>query len=293
MKPSFIGIGALKAGTTSLYSYLGQHPEIYLSPIKEPKFFAVAGNKLSARTKEILGTTITSYREYLALFHTGEGFKAAGEISPIYLVSERAPQNIKAYLPDVKLFAILRDPVDRMFSHYLHNVRSGHEDEIGFLNALSRDEKSRFWNYIPQSRYYAALERYFRLFPRSQLKILFFEDLVADPKQVMFQLYSFIGVDPTWETDTESKKNVTYIPRSRALYRLTKNQGPLKRLAKNTIPGNLKQWLSKTLQSHNQRKPHITLTERRAAMSYVKDDVQNLAQLLGKDLTHWLKISNA
>ncbi len=122
-KPNFLIIGALKAGTTSLFNYLMQHPQIYMSPVKEPKFFALVGEYLDPKKREILGKCVVDIEEYRALFDNVTTEKAIGEASAIYLSSRRAPGRIQHYILNVKLIAILRDPVERAYSHFLHNVR--------------------------------------------------------------------------------------------------------------------------------------------------------------------------
>ena len=122
--PNFLLIGAAKAGTSSLYGYLKQHPQIYMSPIKEPRFFALEGETLNFNgpTRGINQTSINTLEAYSQLFQKVTTEKAIGEASTIYLSSPKAPERIKHYLPDVKLIAILRDPSERAFSSYMHLV---------------------------------------------------------------------------------------------------------------------------------------------------------------------------
>ena len=140
--PNFLIIGSAKAGTTSLHYYLNQHPEIYMTAVKEPRFFALEGKNLnfSGPDKDIINSTsVTTYEEYIALFEEVSSEKAIGETSPLYLYSEKAIQRIHHYLPDVKLIVILRNPIDRAFSCYTHLLREGYES-LSFADSLKAEE---------------------------------------------------------------------------------------------------------------------------------------------------------
>src|SRR3712207_4104321 len=128
--PNFLVIGAMKSGTTALYYYLEQHPEIYMSPVKEPNFFS----------QENAADTVTHIGTYEQLFKGASGKKAIGEASHSYLYEPRAAAEIRRYVPKVKLIAILRNPIDRAYSHFLHMVRSGTEPLDDFAQALREEE---------------------------------------------------------------------------------------------------------------------------------------------------------
>ena len=129
--PDFLIVGAAKSGTTALYHYLGQHPEVFLSPIKETNFFAQKGKNLDFNgPKDNLIThkkTITETVDYYNQFTNVTNEKAIGEICPSYLYYKDAPKNIKEHIPEVKIIAILREPVSRAFSAWVHLTRDGRE----------------------------------------------------------------------------------------------------------------------------------------------------------------------
>lgn len=128
--PNFLVIGAHKAGTTALYNYLKQHPQVYMSPAKEPRFFALEGKNLKfLGPKKDPGnrcrfTTLEAYRE---LFQGVSSEVAIGEASTLYLYSQEAPKRIQHYIPDAKLIAILRNPIKRAYSNFVHAMQDDRE----------------------------------------------------------------------------------------------------------------------------------------------------------------------
>src|SRR5918998_2242905 len=125
--PNFLLIGAMKAGTTAFYQLLDKHPQVYMSPNKEPNFFAFEGEKLDFRApSDIEGLNrhaVTEIEEYQALFDGVSGEKAIGEASHWYMYKPEASGRIKHHLPEAKLIAVLRDPAERAYSEFLHFVR--------------------------------------------------------------------------------------------------------------------------------------------------------------------------
>ena len=166
--PNFLLIGAAKSGTSSLYHYFRQHPQIYMSPNKEPSFFAYEGKAIQLtgpgdqdfHAKRI----VTDLIDYQALFGDRTNQPAIGEASILYLYAPDAPARIHHYLPDVKLMAVLRNPVDRAFSSYAHLRRDGRESIADFRLALQEEEariKANWehqWHYAQLGFYYTQTE---------------------------------------------------------------------------------------------------------------------------------------
>ncbi|MEL6786501.1 MAG: sulfotransferase, partial [Cyanobacteria bacterium J06607_15] len=182
--PNFLIIGAAKAGTSSLYYYLKQHPDIYMSPIKETNFLALEGDELcyAGPDQGINKTSITKLEDYQNLFKNVSTESAVGEASPIYLDSQKAIKNAQKYLPGVKLIAILRNPITRAFSSYSHLMRENLETNP-FRAALDQEEErinlkwSHLYYYKQKGFYYQYLQRYFQEFDRNNIKVYLFEDL--------------------------------------------------------------------------------------------------------------------
>jgi hypothetical protein len=151
--PNFLVIGAGRSGSTSLYHYLAQHPQIFMSPVKEPKFFALEGHALDFRgpgDERIRVDTTTTLTAYRSLFDGVRGELAVGEASTLYLSHEAAADAIARHVPEMKLIAILRDPAERAHSAFQHLTRDGYEPLANFEDALC-DEPRRMaegWYYF-------------------------------------------------------------------------------------------------------------------------------------------------
>ncbi len=215
--PNFIILGAAKAGTTALYHYLKQHPEIGMSRIKETNYLALKGDPLDFRgpgdADYIKRFTITTEAGYLDQFADCSGKKAIGEASPLYLYSPKAPLEIKSLLPDAKLIAILRNPVDRAYSAFLHLTRDNRETTRDFAEALRlepariADRWEHIWHYLEMGRYADQLARYFDLFDRDQMKVYLYRDFRNDPLSIQRDLYRFLEVADTFTADVTTRYN--------------------------------------------------------------------------------------
>lgn len=183
MLPNFVIIGAMKGGTTSLYHYLRGHPEIFMTETKELHYFVADKN---------LGRGLDWYERQFA---GAEGRPAVGEASPDYAkypIHDGVPRRMAEVLPDVRLIYLLRDPVERIRSHYLHDLARGRERRpIG--EAVPANP-----HYLAPSRYALQIEQYLAHFARERLLLLRSEDLRADRTASLQQVYRFLGVDDAW-----------------------------------------------------------------------------------------------
>ena len=175
IRPDFLYIGTSKAGSTWLFRVLSWHPQIFTYAGKNLGFF-------STRFEN-------GWDWYVANFDPSPEHKAVGEISHSYLVSPEAPAQIREHLPNVKMIACLRDPVQRTFSDYLDRVKNGKMDGT-FEEELERDPAL-----INRSRYGTQLARYLELFDRAQFHIVSFDELVATPADFAAGMFEFLGVD--------------------------------------------------------------------------------------------------
>jgi len=198
--PNLFIVGAAKAGTTSLYAYLRGHPDVFFPPIKEPHYFADVRPAPEHRYAQ--RRFITRREDYLALFTQAGGAKLRGDASPSYLWAENAPARIAEVAPEARIVVILRDPVERAYSHYLMEFREG-ADHGGFLEALRRDlaRPRKGWAvshlYVELGFYAEQLARYFLHFPRQQIFILELEELRTPPSRqaALTRLCAFLGID--------------------------------------------------------------------------------------------------
>src|SRR4051794_18131841 len=222
--PNFFLVGAAKAGTTSIYAYLSQHPAVFFPAIKEPHFFAQVR---PAAELEFLIDAITDRDEYLRLFSKSNGCRIIGDASPSYLWHPEVPRRILSVAPDAKIAIVLRDPVERAYSHYLMDYREGAQDRPFFtalLDDMNREKKG--WGvsylYYELGLYAQQVLRYVETFTWSNVRILFFEDLRRDAKAVLRQIAEFLSIDPAPldRIHTGKRHNAYAAPRSPYLRRL-------------------------------------------------------------------------
>jgi hypothetical protein len=289
--PNFLIIGAMKSGTTALYYYLEQHPEIYMSSVKEPNFF-------SSQEQENAADTVTHIGAYQHLFRGGSGKKAIGEASHSYLYESGAAAEIRRYIPEAKLIAILRNPIDRAYSHFLHMVRSGTESVDDFGQALqevvgSISKERTFQDYIGRGLYYDQLERYFRTFPREQVRVYLYEDLSDAPISTVQDAFRFLKVDDSFVPDVSLRRNVSGHPKYKTLDGLLRSQSRIKHAAKIYLPARMRWRLSKAfddLKTRNLVEPPPLQSEvRRQLMKVYREDILKLQDLIHRDLSGWLE----
>lgn len=297
--PNFLIIGAAKAGTTAAYRYLQQHPQIYMSPHKEPRFFALEGKPLDFRgpgdrSRFRFVTDIESYR---ALFDDVTDEIAIGEASPWYLYVPQAPERIVRYLPNVKLIAILREPVERAYSNFLHAVREGLEPLRDFTQAMAAETEriesnwSYRWHYKQKGFYYIQLKRYFDLFSREQIAIYRYEDFTNNTVEVMQDMFRFLSVDPSFVPDTTQKHNVSAMAKNKDLEEFLTRSNPLKSIISPLLPSvKLRRQLKNHLLKLNlQPKPQLQAEIKEQYLSEYHQDVLQLQDLTQQDFSRWLK----
>ena len=152
-KPTFIIIGAMKAATTSLYTYLKQHPDIFMTSVKEPMFFNNFKKDQNYLIKGKKTKKVTTLKQYYNLFNAVKSEIAIGEASPAYIYNSDCPRLIKSHLPKIKIIAILRQPVERAYSNYLHVQKSGREIIHDFEEAFNAEKIRIKENWSPLYHY--------------------------------------------------------------------------------------------------------------------------------------------
>ena len=295
--PNFLIIGAMKAGTTALYTYLEQHPQVYMSPVKEPNFFAFEDERmgfLAPQDQEgINRTSVTDIEAYRALFKGVTNEVALGEASHWYLYSPKAPGRIRHHIPDAKLIAVLRDPVERAYSQFLHFVRDGQEPLSDFALAVQEEERRirnnwAFGRYASRGFYHAQLKRYFDAFDRRQIKVYLYEDLSADPVGVIQDIFRFIGVDEAFVPEMSVKPNVSGVPRNRTLHALLTRPQRIKAVLQPHLPAGVLR-LASDLRDRNLAKPQLAPEVRRQMIEMYREDILKLQDLIDRDLSKWLE----
>ncbi len=204
--PDFFLIGVPKGGTTALHSALEAHPQLYLSAVKEPKFFLCDGTPPARSNQRGPGDAhsarewVWRERDYLQLFADAPPGAVTGESTPFYLYDFAAQRRIAATNPAARLVAIIRDPVDRAYSNWTHLWSDGLETESDFGRALELEDArvaagyAQFWHYARLGRYGEQLQHLYTLFPREQVLVLRYRQLAEEPDRTLAMVCDFLGV---------------------------------------------------------------------------------------------------
>ena len=293
--PTFLVLGAARSGTTALYTYLRQHPDVFMSSIKEPNFFAFEDEALDFEGPgaEYVNNSIVRLADYRALFVNVTAQTAIGEASPLYLYSSKAPRRIRIHSPDIKLIAILRSPVEQAFSHFLYAKRQVLEPLDDFMSALQaegRREAARWqplFQYSKFPRYHQQLQRYQALFPEDQVKVFLYEDFDSDPVAVLKEIFAFIGVDDTFVADMTYRPNVGGVPRLRGLQSSLMQPHGVTRVLGSLIPEPVKRRIRDLISDYNLEKMALPQSSREYLLSVLSEDILELQELLQRDLSGW------
>lgn len=297
--PNFLIIGAARAGTTSIYHYLKQHPQIYMSPIKEPRFFAYENERFDSyylpQGFELhINGSVTNREAYYSLFDGVSDEKAIGEASTVYLCSSKACENIYRSVPCAKLIVILRNPAERAFSHFVLNRQWDCEPAADFTQAINdelshvRDQWLMSWRYIERGSYCNQLKQYFDLFPQSQIRIYLYEDFCNRPRWLLQDIYRFLDVDDEFISDMSQRYFQSQAWRSETLNSVLTKNNPFKSLTKLIIPIVLRNQISKRIKALNHCRPKLNSHLRKALIEIYRDDIMKLQELIHRDLSKWL-----
>ena len=299
--PNFLIFGVQKAGTTSIYTYLREHPQVYMSPLKEPDFlgYEPAAGKADGSPQPNRRRKIQTIQDYQALFDGVTDEIAIGEASPNYLfLHEQAVPRIQSYVPEAKLIAVLRNPVERAYSNYLMNMR----DIIGNRKPLADQVKSSAeTSYtLLKGRYYEGIKHFLEAFGPEQVKIFLYEALRQDSDALMREVYTFIGVDNSFKANTNRRQQQAEVPKNQAINQLLRTRNPLRSSAraalKVVLPESQRQKLrSRLIAANSQGKEALPLLDedRQLLENYYRDDILRLQDLLERDLSSWLKVTRA
>ncbi len=270
----FIIIGAMKCGTTSLYRYLGAHPDVGLSREKETDFFLAERN--FARGVDW----------YFSQFSAGA--QVCGEASPNYTKYSEfpgVPERIFKTSPNAKLVYIVRDPVDRFLSQYLHHLTTG-EVRIP-QHEILKSEAGR--NYLACSRYYQQMVQYLRFYPQDRIFVASFDELCDAPQALLRRLFAFLGVDS--EVTIEDLGRV-YNQRSELeglpAWYFQARRSPFLRAMKHRLPPSVQSGLKEQLRRWPQRQIPVIDEELRASLrGLLREDVSRFRQVTGIPFDSW------
>ena len=299
--PNFLIIGAMKAGTTALYHYVREHPEIYMSPQKEPGFFAYEGEQPapieseSHHSRPRPARWITRLEDYLALFAGVTSEIAIGEASAHYLHVPRSIDRIRHYIPNTRLIAVLRHPAHRAYSNFLFVRREGREPIADFATALAQEESRirdgwpLMWSYKRLGFYSEPVRLYLQAFDREHIRFYLYDDFQSDPKAMLKDVFGFLHVDEGFVPDMSVRHFISGIPKSRAVHDWMTGPKLWSPLYKALVPDKTRQQIRLSLRRLNlQSPPPIPEEVRSTLTAEYREDILKLQDLIDRDLSHWI-----
>ena len=310
--PNFFIAGAPKAGTDELYYALDQHPQIFMSPLKEPCYFSSEirsqayparlrrhAEQMESATRKYLdqgmpgkrfGGIITTLDDYQRLFEGAKDAKAIGEGSVCYLWSASAPAAIASALPHARIIIVLMDPAERAFHQYLKSLSDGtvsHSFSTHLEEAFRKSEELNFDQHLLAfGSYFAQVRRYMEHFPAEQLHISLYEDGLADYREWFSCVLSFLEVEKDFIPQKVEVPSEPLVPRlvgiSNASWFRT-----FRRIAGSVAPRRAKQFARRLLA--RSVLPTLQPQDRAILVDYYRQDVLKLQELIRRDLSMWLR----
>lgn len=300
--PDFLIIGSPKCGSTALHDALIPHPELFLSTPKEPKFFLTDGRRPDPAHQRGPGDAHSAQEwvwdraAYERLFDPAPPGTLRGESTPFYLWDTAAHRRIRAVIPDVKMIAVVRDPVDRAYSNWVHLWCDGLEPEADFL-AACRQEPERiaagwapFWRYLETGLYGRQLEHLYGIFPREQVFVLRYRQLIDNTAEVLDRICEFLGV-ATGVVSTIPGANVKDWVPDTAVNRVLRHGVRAGAAAGAHVPPQIWRRGEKAalavLQRGHHRRPALPVAQRAELLPYFREDNALLTELTGVDHSDW------
>ena len=295
--PTFLVIGASRSGTTALHNYLRQHPDVFMPASKEPNFFLADGQVLDFKgpAAEWVNNSMRSLEEYQGLFEAGARSLARGEASPLYLYFENAPLRIKHHVPDTRMIAVLRDPAEQAYSHFMYAKRNMLEPLDDFTEALAKEDDriangwQPMFRYSSFPRYGEQLARYYAQFDRSQIQLFLYEEFDTRPLPVLAEMFAFIGVDESFVPDVSYRPNASGRPKNKLLQDAVMKPHLATRIAGAMLPRGLRQRVKDIISGSNVEREVLPADAKAILRARQSEDTLRLQDLIGRDLSAWLK----
>jgi hypothetical protein len=288
MKVDFFIVGAPKAGTTSLYHYLSEHPQVEMSSQKEPDYFS--DKAINEQGMYYTKNRVNSLAKYESLFVQKESV-VYGEASVSYLFYENVPEDIKKYNPNAKIIIMLRNPIERAFSHYLMDYRLGLISD-SFENVLAKKSKHKnahlfYQQYIEVSKYSKQIQRYLDFFEKDSILFIDYEDLKINVSKTVDQVYNFLHISTEFAADINTKHNTFTMPKNKVI-RLIYSFVFLRKILTFLFPTYLVKNI-RVLLFKSDKKPELLKETRSLLKRIFNDDIKNLEEVLSKDYSKWIK----
>ncbi len=293
-------VGAAKSGTTSLYNYLNQHPEVYFPKVKEPNFYSNIDSEDPMAYKHpkegvfYHNKIIRNKEVYYSLYKNSANYKIIGDASPSYLWDIDSAKRIYTDFPQSKIIIMLRNPVFRTFSHYLMNIRSGVEKESDFLVALKRDKKTepKVWGdgkvllYEELGMYYNQVQTYFDLFNKKNIKVIIYEEFFQNTDKGLLEICEFLKIEKVTTINHTEVYNKYTSPKNKLSYFFIRNKGKLQYFRRFT-PNALKKLFKNKILFKNTSKPKMSNSSKIYLQDIFSDNIKKLESLLNKNLDVW------
>ena len=296
--PSFILAGSPKCGSTSLYYYLAEHPDIFMSQQKEIHYLTFdILNSLNQGPKDKVVNSfhISNFKDYKNQFTKARNNQVIGEVSPSYInyPSQTIPK-IKHHLGNPKLIFLIRDPIQRAFSNYLHLVREERED-LSFYDALQAEQErmknkySDFWYYSFNSFYYEKIKAYDEAF--DDILIITAEELKNNTLRTLSKIFKFIGVNDFAPSNLDKSYNAGGVYESNLITQFFFRQSALRSFIKRVIPitKGMKHFKQSLINKYRKEPPAITQETEKYLVNKFKEDVSKLQKEYDLDLEYWNK----
>lgn len=281
--PNTLLAGTPKSGTTTLWTYMREHPDVYMAGKKELWFFF--DDRVWSR-----GTDW-----YRHQFNQHRGEKIIGEATPLYFYSEKALDRIAKTIPDVMLVFIFRNPVDRAFSHYWHNMKKL-KDETSFEKAIDEDIKGKrieelargSVRYFELGCYYRYLIKWYDRFPKKNIFTVIFEEMISKWDVVLSELYSFLGIDTSFITDKEVNTNKGRYFRFKWMSWLYK-ESRIKAMLTGKMPASIQMGVKRLRDdlAFTGKNPRMSREMKEMLLSAYFEEIKRLETLSGRDLSVW------
>ena len=305
-KPNFFIVGAPKCGTTALFTYLGEHPEIYIPNFSGSMESRMGGKKELNFFGKDLPFGRPSLEEYLAYYQAAQSEKHLGEASVFYLYSQEAAREIHDFDPSAHIIMMLRNPVDMMYSWHSQLLFWGDENLEIFESALNAEPERRKGQNLPEKRdfplasylyrdiakYAEQIERYLNIFERKQIHIIIFDDFKKDTKSTYQGVLSFLGgIDTDFEPEFKVV-NANKSIRNRKLQKFLRHQpGFSKSFIKTLIPSPVRRLVRDKLQQYNTKSGSRKILDtslRNHLIEEFRPEIEKLSALLNRDFSYWI-----
>jgi hypothetical protein len=300
--PDLFLAGAPKAGTTALHVALARHPQLFMSRVKEPKFFLTEGEPRPQRGPGDARTVreqVWQRDAYEALFAEAPPGALLGESTSLYLHDADALCRIRDQVPEARVIAVLRDPVDRAHSNWAHLWSAGLEPEADFVKACRLEDRRRaegwapFWSYLSLGKYGEQLDRLWSLFPREQTLVLRYRDVREEPAAVLDRICAFLGVETGVVTTLTAENVTTHASRSllnRAVAQVLRGGSAIEQRLPGPAWGPVERLLSRHLQREQRPRQPLLPDQRDALVGHYVDDVALLEKLTGESFSDWVDV---